>query len=409
MVGIAVLTGDTSAAIAAWEVWHRDRRRPWTLSVDSERRAVIRAYVSAMLEGRDPVADVAAYLAPYTGQTAEELAARLPQQGMRDRLTFFRGLERAVDGAQLAVCQRLASGSSPDSLRLGPETVPLVAALRPNAPLPGLLLVDRTPGPATATEWLRAAATAALDLAAALPGFAVGLAVDRARLDAALGQAHDSFLLGRLREGRIDIAAAAPAPPAARPDTAPPPAAAAVPAGADAEVAPSDLPVAELERAARWVRVGLEQTRASTNTLTAFDEAVRLLHAETEGEQAGDRARSAAERFLFQHLAEHPETAGHFELNRTLPVRFGPRDVEVDLLSTSLAVAVEVDGWHHFRNADAFRRDRRKDLLLQSLGLLVVRCLARDVVTRLDEVMDLVLTAVRTKSQELDPADRQLE
>jgi very-short-patch-repair endonuclease len=40
---------------------------------------------------------------------------------------------------------------------------------------------------------------------------------------------------------------------------------------------------------------------------------------------------------------------------------------------------IEIDGFHHFGDPEAYRRDRRKDLLLQTQGLLVIRAPAEDV------------------------------
>jgi very-short-patch-repair endonuclease len=54
-------------------------------------------------------------------------------------------------------------------------------------------------------------------------------------------------------------------------------------------------------------------------------------------------------------------------------------------------VAVELDGSQHLANADAYRRDRRKDLLLQENGYFVLRFLAEDVGKRLDVVLDAIL------------------
>ncbi len=108
-----------------------------------------------------------------------------------------------------------------------------------------------------------------------------------------------------------------------------------------------------------------------------------------------DDARSAAERFLFERLGSIAETAGLFELNATLDFYFGSnRWIEVDLVARSLKLAVEVDGYHHFHDPEAFRRDRRKDMELQKQGYLVVRILAEDVVERLEEVIDTILEAV---------------
>ena len=108
-----------------------------------------------------------------------------------------------------------------------------------------------------------------------------------------------------------------------------------------------------------------------------------------------DDARSAAERFLFERLESLAETAGLFELNATLDFYFGSnRWIEVDLAASTLKLAVEVDGYRHFTDPEAFRRDRRKDLELQKHGYLVVRVLAEDVVDRLEEVLGTIIEAV---------------
>lgn len=93
----------------------------------------------------------------------------------------------------------------------------------------------------------------------------------------------------------------------------------------------------------------------------------------------GIDARSAAEQALFLALEATPATAGRFELNGCLSVHFGPSAAEVDLLARRDGIAVEVDGYFHFTDADAYRRDRRKDLMLQTHGLIVIRVLATDV------------------------------
>jgi very-short-patch-repair endonuclease len=91
-------------------------------------------------------------------------------------------------------------------------------------------------------------------------------------------------------------------------------------------------------------------------------------------------ARSLAEATLFEALEATPATAGRFRLNESLAVRFGPVAAEVDLLSRGDRIAIEIDGVHHFADPACYRRDRRKDLLLQTHGFVVVRLLAEDVV-----------------------------
>jgi hypothetical protein len=119
------------------------------------------------------------------------------------------------------------------------------------------------------------------------------------------------------------------------------------------------------------------------------------------GPDDDDEARSAAERFLFENLESVVETAGLFQLNGMLDFHFGlNRWIEVDLLARSLKLAVEVDGYHHFQDPEAFRRDRRKDLKLQKHGYLIVRVLADDVGQRLEEVMDTITAAIAFRRME---------
>ncbi|MGO8750765.1 MAG: TOTE conflict system archaeo-eukaryotic primase domain-containing protein [Thermoguttaceae bacterium] len=105
-----------------------------------------------------------------------------------------------------------------------------------------------------------------------------------------------------------------------------------------------------------------------------------------------ERARSATEAFLYRRLETLPETAGQFRLNVKLPIPFDGRgQMEVDLLCADARIAVELDGGQHLANAEAYRRDRRKDVLLQENGYFVLRFLAEDVGKHLDTVLDAIL------------------
>lgn len=99
------------------------------------------------------------------------------------------------------------------------------------------------------------------------------------------------------------------------------------------------------------------------------------------------RARSNAELLLFRLLQAHPLTRGLFALNVRTPFMFGSRPAELDLACMQLQIAVEVDGYYHFTDDEAYRRDRRKDLLLQMEGFVVVRHLASDVIANGDAVV----------------------
>ena len=97
-----------------------------------------------------------------------------------------------------------------------------------------------------------------------------------------------------------------------------------------------------------------------------------------------------------------PETTGRFRLNVELPISFdGHGRMEVDLLCAEVGVVIELDGAQHLADTDAYRRDRRKDALLQQNGYFVLRFLTEDVGKHLDQVLDAILTVLahRDKSQ----------
>ena len=111
-----------------------------------------------------------------------------------------------------------------------------------------------------------------------------------------------------------------------------------------------------------------------------------------EAESPLSAARSAAEKLLFKYLDSMPQTKGLFSLNGRLPIPFGPNPfMEVDLLCETKRLAIEIDGAFHFATAENYRRDRRKDYLLQKAGYFVQRFLAEDVVKRLDTVFTEII------------------
>jgi very-short-patch-repair endonuclease len=113
------------------------------------------------------------------------------------------------------------------------------------------------------------------------------------------------------------------------------------------------------------------------------------------GAEGADRARSATEAFLFRRLQTLTSLTGRFRLNARLPIPFdGAGEMEVDLSDPDLRIALEIDGSQHLGRADAYRRDRSKDVLLQEHGWLILRFLAEDIALRLTETLDAILRAV---------------
>lgn len=113
------------------------------------------------------------------------------------------------------------------------------------------------------------------------------------------------------------------------------------------------------------------------------------------------RARSAIEAFLYRRLETLPQTAGQFQLNVEISIPFnGLSCMEIDLLCEHLRIAIEIDGKQHLDNEEAYRRDRRKDVLLQENGYLVLRFLAEDISKSLDDVLNIILRVVACKNKE---------
>jgi superfamily II DNA or RNA helicase/very-short-patch-repair endonuclease len=108
-----------------------------------------------------------------------------------------------------------------------------------------------------------------------------------------------------------------------------------------------------------------------------------------------ERARSASEAFLYRRLETLPETKGRFQLNVGVPIAFdGQSQMEVDFLNEPLRIVVELDGSQHLSDPEAYRRDRRKDRLLQQNDYLVLRFLAEDVGKDLDGILDSILQSL---------------
>ncbi|WP_375773396.1 DUF559 domain-containing protein [Archangium gephyra] len=131
-------------------------------------------------------------------------------------------------------------------------------------------------------------------------------------------------------------------------------------------------------------------SKIDSQPLHSMNEAVHAESVDAGFRESSARTLSSAEHFLYEVLQHNPVTKDLFSRNERVEVGGGERPVEVDFLCRELKLAVEIDGYYHFRNSDAFRRDRRKDVVLQRAGYLVVRFLAEDVVTRLEEILSTI-------------------
>ncbi len=113
-------------------------------------------------------------------------------------------------------------------------------------------------------------------------------------------------------------------------------------------------------------------------------------------------ARSQAELFLFNVLMQTADTKNLFKLNAKLPFEFGNQAMEVDLFASTVQVAIEIDGYYHFQDLDAWRRDRRKDFELQTKEILVLRFLSEDVLSKLEEILYRIRQALHYQRRKLN-------
>jgi hypothetical protein len=76
------------------------------------------------------------------------------------------------------------------------------------------------------------------------------------------------------------------------------------------------------------------------------------------------------------------------------PLVLTERNQHLDALA-----AIELDGPQHLGDPVAYRRDRRKDQLLQENGYTVLRFPAEDVAKDLDTVLDAILRVLASRQQ----------
>jgi hypothetical protein len=358
------------------------RRAVLSLSEPSD---VPAAWVAELARGEDLTAAAVDALALRLGRDPLEFRTAWRAKTAADRARFWDGVHpdpptpilqtladlADIDGsAAAAVMQSVQAADPYPALR---DLTALVSA----APCPAVLFVP--PGATAPATWLADIAAGATAWVTGVPAVPTALAVPPAAWAAYLSAAPESRAKAVLREGEIQVPVHDPADVAR------------VLAGAG--LGPEAAPTAAV----------LAADGATDELVAAAVEMIRANVAPAADPQADDRARSSAERFLFELLESIPDTAGRFELNGTLDFRFGPRPAEVDLLARADRVAVEVDGYFHFRGPADYRRDRDKDYELQRRGYLVLRFLADDVVRRVEHVRDRIREALNPVPREVPP------
>ncbi len=375
---MSTLVGPSERALTVWTEWIHRRGASVVIVDGDDVRGVVAAWAATLARERNLEEDAESFVLRHQ-PAGQPRTLRFQGKTAHERRVLLEGLTPPphAHAATWELCQALLEAPAPVPPGVLPEAIRQAIARAPLPALQALLALapdGRTPAlrVRTGPSDFRALRTAAA-LCAAAPTLTTGCVLAPEALAEHLRRG-ESHVLAMLREGRLDLAH---------------------------EV--TDLPGASGVEAVAATRARLRQEGASEQVVSLYDSAARTLaSAYTD---ADGRARSEAEKFLHARLQEHPATRGLFVLNGRVSPSTGGRPLEVDLLCAELRLAVELDGYFHFRNPDGFRRDRRKDMALQCAGYWVVRFLADDVVARLEEILETLDTLIATRRGELTGKD----
>jgi hypothetical protein len=344
---VSLLVGPIGTGGRTWRRWAAGTGRSVVLA--SQNGFPYAEWVRTVAERIDlPVAAVH-HLARRAERDPDEFLGAWRAKTPGDCGRFWTTLASEADDDLLRAVAILAlGGGSPAAAAaslsdLGERIIPMIARLVPSAMLPGVLFV------ADSIDNFLSIGHAAVQWATRVPALPIAIAVPAGVWDQYVATAGESRMKALLREGEVAIPV----------------------------IDPATVEQTLTQSGAVGSAVAaITSNGADATLLESAVEAARATAVPPTTQAEDDRGRSAAERFLFTFLESLPETAGRFELNGTLDFRFGNRPAEVDLLCRSPRIAIELDGYFHFRAPDDYRRDRAKDWELQRRGFLVLRFLA---------------------------------
>ncbi len=362
---VSLLVGPIGVGVGTWRRWSTATGR--NIVVTTGNHFPYPEWVRTVVERIDLPTLAVQSLAQRANRDPDEFLASWRGKTSADREQFWNTLAPNVDDDLLRAVASLDDGrGSRNSVvvelcEIGERIIPMIVRLAASATCPGVLFVSHS------SDHFSPVAHAAANWAVRAPAIPIATAAPAEVWNAFLTNAPESRTKALLREGEVVL-------PAIDTATAK---RALTEAGASASAATAV--------AANGADVALVESAVGVIRATIAPPATQV---------EDDRARSAAERFLFEFLESLPETAGRFELNASLDFDFGRRPAEVDLLCREPRIALEIDGYFHFRDSAAYRRDRAKDWELQRRRYLVLRFLAEDVIPQLELIRDRILAAI---------------
>ncbi|MBE9107902.1 DUF559 domain-containing protein [Nodosilinea sp. LEGE 07298] len=376
---LSVLRGKVIAARQLWLLWSDQTHRQTGVGVYTSIAALLETWLTAIAQHDNLRSRILQSLAALTHRPEAELTAFLASTSDYQRQLFWQQLAPLSEDADQL---RAILTWLPDSPGLEPQTKHLasedsstvlasfaaVSRLFPQSVVPGLLVL------LPEDNWGEAALTALAQLVEAVPQIPVALALTADQGQGLLNELPESRAKAMLRGGLIDV----PSPE---------------PGNIRQWLSTHGLDDEQLQPL-----LHLAETHGTTPE--ALDAALTLLNQahQPATAEAAEVYRSQAEWFLFQYLEAKPTTMGRFQVNARLDIDFGGRPMEVDFLDAAAKIVIELDGHYHFQSLDNYRRDRRKDRLLQQQGFLVLRFLSEDVVSDLEGILDAIDQAIATHS-----------
>lgn len=353
-VVLGVLAGPPEHAAEHWRRWAAQHRR-FVLATEAAAREAALTEVVAQAPWLRVLPEARAHLARAAGFSQAELGAAMSARGETELARWLE--ELAGDDPVTMVAAWLVSSTRSSASTPAPVPVPALLAALEGLAAPVALLWS-TPNPDAA--WLDQALRTAGELALRAPKLPIAVAAPRQVVERVSHALAGSALGSLVRRGRVDVdEAASPAPSSARePTGAEPHVSRANPRRGSTEVPPAEVAPAAPSRRRASQRSGAPSTSQDKAPLRGVP-----------------RSRPEAE--LYAALESDPRTRGHFALNQR--VRLPGGLWEIDLLAAPARLAVEIDGWHHFREPTNYRRDRQKDVRLQRGDYFIMRVLAEDI------------------------------
>lgn len=352
-VVLGVLAGPTDRAAEHWRRWAAHHRR-FVLATEFAAREPALTELVAQAPWLRVLPGARAHLARAAELSQAELGAAISARGDTELASWLD--ELAGDDPVTMVAAWLVRSTRASAPTPAPVSTPALLAALERLAAPVALLWST---PNADAAWLDQALRTAGELTLRAPTLPIAVAAPRQAVERIAPALAGSALGSLVRRGRVDV---------------------------DDEVSPepSGLGRQNASNAAPLDRAKPQRGGGATEGPSAPSSG-RRARAGAPSASQGTRPeapwrgvpRSQPEAALYTALEQDPRTRGYFALNQRVQLPGGLR--ELDLLAAPVRLAVEIDGWHHFREPAQYRIDRHKDVRLQRGDYFVMRFLAEDI------------------------------